>query len=102
MKKVMLGLAAIVCCVVVNAQVSFGVNAGLNNSTLGGDGADLSGKKSNTAFNAGVMLVVPISTDFVFQPEIMYSGIDHRLPMARMMYCAAAIDCSSWPLGIDL
>jgi len=74
MKKVILVFAVLLSAVAVDAQVSFGIKAGFNNSTLGGDGADLSGKKSNTGFNFGVMAAIPISTNFVFQPEIMYSA----------------------------
>ncbi len=74
MKKVILVFAVLLSAVAVHAQVSFGIKAGFNNSTLGGDDADLSGKKSNTGFNFGVMAAIPISTNFVFQPEIMYSA----------------------------
>jgi hypothetical protein len=74
MKRVILVFTVILSSVLVNAQVGFGIKAGLNNSTLGGDGADLSGKKSNTGFNVGVIVAIPLSTNFVFQPEIMYSA----------------------------
>jgi hypothetical protein len=74
MKKVILVLTVIASSVLVNAQVTFGIKAGLNNSTLGGDGADIPGKKSNTGFNFGVMAGIPLSTHFVFQPELMYSA----------------------------
>jgi Outer membrane protein beta-barrel domain len=74
MKRVILVFTVVLSSVLVNAQVSFGFKAGLNNSTLGGDDADISGKKSNTGFNFGVMAAIPLSTHFVFQPEIMYSA----------------------------
>lgn len=74
MKTIILVFTLVLSSVLVNAQVSFGLKAGLNNSTIGGDGADLSGKKSNTGFNFGVMAGIPLSTNFVFQPEIMYSA----------------------------
>ena len=71
MKKIILVFTVIFSSVLVHAQVSFGIKAGLNNSTLGGDGADLAGKKSNTGFNVGVTAGIPLSTHFVFQPEVM-------------------------------
>jgi hypothetical protein len=74
MKRVIFVCAVVLSSVLVNGQVSFGIKAGLNNSTLGGDDADLSGKKSNTGFNFGVMAGIPLSSHFVFQPEIMYSA----------------------------
>ena len=74
MKKIILVFTVIFSSVLVHAQVSFGIKAGFNNSTLGGDGADLAGKKSNTGFNVGVTAGIPLSTHFVFQPEIMYSA----------------------------
>jgi len=74
MKKIMLVVSVIVSSVTLNAQVSFGIKAGLNNSTLGGDGADLAGKKSNTGFNFGVTAGIPLTTHLTFQPEIMYSA----------------------------
>lgn len=74
MKKIILVFTVVLSSVLVNAQVSFGIKAGLNNSTLGGDDADISGKKSNTGFNLGVMANIPLSTHFSFQPELMYSA----------------------------
>lgn len=74
MKKVFLVLTVVLSSVLVNAQVSFGIKAGLNNSTLGGDNADIAGKKSNTGYNVGVIAAIPLSKNFVFQPEIMLSA----------------------------
>ena len=74
MKKIILVCTVLFLAVAVNSQVNFGIKVGLNNSTLGGDGADLPGKKSNTGFNFGVVANIPVSTNFAFQPEIMYSG----------------------------
>lgn len=74
MKKSILIFTVILFSVSVNSQVSFGVKAGANFSTFGGDGADLAGKKSNTGLNLGVTAAIPICPNFVFQPEIMYSG----------------------------
>lgn len=74
MKRVFLACIVVLFAGLVNGQVSFGIKAGLNNSTLGGDGADLSGKKSNTGFNFGVLAGIPLTSHVVFQPEIMYSA----------------------------
>lgn len=75
MKKVILACLVVLCTtIIVNGQVSFGIKAGVNNSTFGGDAADFPGKKSNTGFNFGVLAGIPLSSHFVFQPEVMYSG----------------------------
>jgi hypothetical protein len=74
MKKVILSCLVILSVIIVNGQVQFGLKAGVNNSTFGGDAADFEGKKSNTGFNFGVLVGIPISSNFVFQPEVMYSG----------------------------
>lgn len=75
MKKIFLSVMALIAVVMAShAQVSFGIKAGLNNSTFGGDAADFDGKKSNTAFNAGVVANIPFSEHFSFKPELMYSG----------------------------
>lgn len=74
MKKVFLVFTVVLSSVLVNAQVNFGIKAGLNNSTLGGDDADIAGKKSNTGYNVGVIAAIPLSKHFVFQPEIMLSA----------------------------
>ena len=82
MKKIFLSVVVLAMTVVAaNAQVRFGIKAGVNNSTLGGDAADFDGKKSNTGFNAGVYTNIPFSEHFSFQPELMYSaneGFEYR------------------------
>ncbi len=63
------------------AQVGLGIKAGANFSTLGGDAADFSGKKSNTGFHAGVFANIPFSEHFSFKPEVQYSanqGFEYR------------------------
>ena len=74
MKKVILACLVVLSTIIVNGQVSFGIKAGVNNSTFGGDAADFPGKKSNTGFNFGVLAGIPLGSHFIFQPEVMYSG----------------------------
>ncbi len=75
MKKVVLVSVLALSVMFVNAQVTFGVKGGVNFATLGGDDADeLEGKKSNTGFYLGGLVNVPISSNFAFQPELVYSA----------------------------
>ncbi|GAA4239056.1 porin family protein [Postechiella marina] len=58
----------------VNAQdVNFGVKGGLNFASITGDNTSIKDDPV-TAFNLGVMAEIPISEEFSFQPEILYSG----------------------------
>ena len=75
MKKVILVLVLAVSAIAVNAQARFGLKAGVNIATLGGDDLeDVEGKKSNTGFYFGGLVNVPLSTNFAFQPELIYSA----------------------------
>lgn len=56
----------------VNAQeISFGVKAGANFATQGGD--DVDGAKMKVGFHAGVLAEFMISEKFGIQPELLYS-----------------------------
>lgn len=72
MKKLIL-LAAITVAgfTAANAQVTFGVKAGLNIANLTGD---LEGTSSLASFNAGALVNIPVSSMFSVQPEVLYSG----------------------------
>ena len=72
MKKFFLVAAITVVGFAANAQVTFGVKAGLNISSWTGDDAD--GASSLTGFNAGGLVNIPISSMFSVQPEVTYSG----------------------------
>lgn len=66
---VTLALFAIVC---TNAQASFGVKAGVNFASIRGDNTDdISGR---TSFAGGLYAELPMSGEFTFQPELLYSG----------------------------
>jgi len=82
MKKIILALVVLTTSVFVsNAQVQFGLKAGVNFSTLGGDDADFDGKKTNTGFNVAGLAVIPFGENFAFSPELQYSanqGLEYR------------------------
>ncbi|MDX5585936.1 MAG: porin family protein [Aureibaculum sp.] len=63
----------------VNAQeeMQFGVKGGLNISTITGD--DVESFDSRTCMHFGVVMELPISDKFSFQPELLYScqGADY-------------------------
>ncbi len=71
MKKLILAAAIIAVGYTANAQVSFGVKAGLNIANLTGD---LDGTSSLASFNAGGLVNIPVSSQFSVQPEVIYSG----------------------------
>lgn len=71
MKKILL-VSALALFGAVNAQqVRFGLKAGMNVSTFTGD---VENAKSLVGFQAGVFAQIPISGQFTFQPEALYSG----------------------------
>jgi hypothetical protein len=75
MKKVLLVAVLVTAAVVSQAQVRFGAKAGINIATLGGDDLDdAEGKKSNTGFYFGGLVNIPLSSNFAFQPELIYSA----------------------------
>jgi hypothetical protein len=90
MKKIVLVFALALTTMFVNAQVTFGVKGGVNFATLGGDDADeLEGKKSNTGFYLGGTVNIPISSNFAFQPELIYSanqGMEFRESPLELNY----------------
>lgn len=70
MKKLFLVAAITAVGFAANAQVNFGVKAGLNISNLTGDGVDTDSK---AGFNAGGFATIPVSSMFAVQPELLYS-----------------------------
>ena len=72
MKKVILCLVIVSLTTLgASAQVNFGLKAGMNISTLRGDGVE----KANSLIgaNVGAFVNIPVSTMFSFQPEVLYS-----------------------------
>lgn len=55
----------------VEAQVSFGLKAGLNISNVNGDDAE--GTKSLLGANGGLFVNIPAGVNFAVQPELVYS-----------------------------
>ncbi len=74
MKKLMLFAAVAVFGLSnVNAQeTSFGVKAGVNFASLGGDDSD--GLDGLTSFHVGGVAVIGVSEKFAVQPEVVYSS----------------------------
>ena len=73
MKKIILTISIFLLAMVsVNAQVSFGVKAGVNFANITGDNTD--DLSSRTSFVGGVFAEIPMTEKFTFQPELMYSG----------------------------
>lgn len=73
MKKLLIVIAVALFSFTATAQgVNFGVKAGVNLASINGDDAeDYSGL---TSFHAGVVAEIPISDQFSFQPELVYSA----------------------------
>ena len=74
MRKIVLLIVLIFCMSVGNAQVRFGVKAGLNLTDFSYSNVYYGSYQSKTNFNLGVMLSVPLSPVFYLQPEMVYSG----------------------------
>ncbi|OCA72251.1 opacity protein [Chryseobacterium artocarpi] len=79
MKKIFLGLALVAGTFTFaqktssntsSSPVRFGLKAGLNVSTLSGDGM-----KAKAGFYAGAFANIPVAQDFSVQPEVLYSGM---------------------------
>jgi hypothetical protein len=72
MKKLLL-VAFSLATFITNAQdITFGVKAGANFASIGGDdGKDLDGF---TSFLIGATVEIPVSDTFSIQPEVLYSG----------------------------
>src|SRR5438094_542264 len=51
----------------------FGITGGMNSSTVGGPDANNPTPDRRTGWIGGVLLVLPISSSFAFQPELIYS-----------------------------
>lgn len=74
MKKLLIIIAVVLFGFTnVNAQdeVQFGVKGGINFSTITGD--DVDSFESRTCFHFGLVMELPISDTFSFQPELLYS-----------------------------
>lgn len=72
MKKVLLVLVFAASVAAVNAQVKFGVKAGVNlANAIGSDAEDI---KMKIGFNAGALVQIPVSNQFSVQPELVYSA----------------------------
>jgi len=79
MKKIILSAALLMAVgFSANAQdnLKFGVKAGVNFATFGGDVEDVD---SRTGFHAGVVAEFKLSENFSIQPELMYSQMGAKL-----------------------
>jgi Outer membrane protein beta-barrel domain len=73
MKKVVLVLAVIAIGFAAEAQVKFGVKAGLNAYNFSGDDTEDGDFETKIGFHVGGLVNVPISDKFSFQPELIFS-----------------------------
>src|SRR5437868_4618172 len=77
MKKVLLSLSLVATTfIAANAQVSFGIKAGLNLATFTGSDAsssNLPGKTMKAGLNIGGQVAIPVTSHFSVQPEAVYS-----------------------------
>ncbi|MCG2791966.1 MAG: PorT family protein [Weeksellaceae bacterium] len=85
MKKLFLGLG-LVAGTLAFAQTTtptstagpkFGIKAGVNVSSLSGDGYD--DTKSKVGFSGGLFMNAPLSEQFSIQPEVMYSQMGSKI-----------------------
>ena len=72
MKKIIILTAIALATYTSNAQVGFGVKAGVNISSW--SGSDATGTSSLTGFYGGGLVNIPISSMFSVQPEVLFSG----------------------------
>lgn len=72
MKKLLLIIVCVASFAVANAQAKFGVKAGANLANIVGDDAE--DAKMKIGFNVGALAQVPITANFVFQPEVVFSA----------------------------
>lgn len=74
MKKILLALVVLTTTVLSSqAQVQFGLKAGANFYTLGGDNAEGENINSKIGLNAGGIVNIPVSAKFKVQPEVVFS-----------------------------
>lgn len=80
MKKSILLVIAAISFTLIQAQVNFGVKAGLNlaNAT----GSDATGSSTRANFHAGVLAQIPIVDALTVQPEAVYSAQGARVSFA--------------------
>jgi hypothetical protein len=88
MKKLLFILLIICSGFVTSAQVQFGIKAGLNLSNLTTSGltfASGASFSSRADLNGGVMVSLPLFSNFYLQPELNYSGQGQNFsnPMAK-------------------
>lgn len=74
MKKVLLAFVVLTTTVMASqAQVQFGLKAGANFYTLGGDDAEDANLNSKIGVNFGGIVNIPVSEKFKVQPEVVFS-----------------------------
>jgi Outer membrane protein beta-barrel domain len=60
-------------CLASNAQIQLGVKAGYNRSNVPFSGDEHYTSKDLSAFNAGLMVSIPLSAHLILKPEAVYS-----------------------------
>ncbi len=75
MKKIFLVTIVMAIAVVLRAQVSGGLKAGLNIATLRGQDKNQYDVKSLVGYHVGGFVNIPLSAKFEIQPELLYSTV---------------------------
>ncbi|MEO5945829.1 MAG: porin family protein [Chitinophagaceae bacterium] len=74
MKKILLALVVLTTTVLASqAQVRFGLKAGANFYTIGGDDAEGEDINSKFGLHVGGLVNIPVSAKFKVQPEVVFS-----------------------------
>ncbi|MDR2359216.1 MAG: PorT family protein, partial [Prevotellaceae bacterium] len=100
MKKTILVLAALAVTLSVNAQVKFGVKAGLNASIISGvsmsplgvDVAVLESDGMAIGFHAGAFVNFSFGRLFGLQPEVLYSMQGGKQKFGQLVGVSDAVD----------
>jgi hypothetical protein len=75
MKKSLIAILMLATGIVANAQIKFGVKAGVNIANVhASQVSSIESFNSNTSFHAGGLVSIPLVGKLELQPEIMFSG----------------------------
>jgi len=104
--KMLLSISIILLTGTAQAQIRYGVKAGVNFSTLKFSD-DYAKKSSLIGYHAGVLMDVKISDKFVFQPEVLFStqGVKRKVEVrqnAEDQFHSATLKTKINYLNLDL
>ena len=79
MKKILLVAVCVGLSYFSQAQIKFGVKAGVNLSNVGGK--DAAGASSLIGYHGGIQANIPLAAGFSVQPELLYSAQGTKVPV---------------------